>query len=195
MGITIWDPNTGQRPLVGQMGQGGGFFGLSGNINQQISSAGISPGATAADNVLFAFAIPANSFDIAGRQITITAFGSFVNNVNAKRCKIIFNPASAVVGSTVGASGTTIADTGSFSTAANVGWQLVGQVTKYGLTGSNTQIGSQLEAQAGASVATLGVPSLITATESGLILVAVTGNAATTASDILGNGLTVSAND
>jgi hypothetical protein len=170
-----------------QFGKSGGDFGASGNLNTSISGAGVSPGATGADNVLAVFTLPANAFDVASRGINISAAGSFANNAHTKDCKIIFNPSTAVVGSTVGSGGTTIADTGSFSTAANVGWSLEANVYKYGAAGSNTQLGIHAAAQIGATVGTLLIPTLITATESGAILIAITGNAGTTATDILLN--------
>ena len=100
------------------------------------------------------------------------------------------NPASAVVGSTVGASGVTVCDTGTVATNGG-GWQLQASVFKYGAAGSNTKIGIHNQAQVGAAVAAMLAPSLITATESGAILVAVTGNATTAATDILFNYLEV----
>lgn len=177
--------------------QGASFVGgttqvlpTDGNLNVQISSAGISPGATGADNVLAVFSIPAGSFSAAGKMVTITANGSFANNGDTKTVKIIFNPATAVVGSTVGTGGTTIASTGAITTA-NAGWQLSAAVTKYGAAASNTQLGVNLQNQTGATAVAILVPQAITATESGAILIAITGNAATTATDILFNMLQV----
>lgn len=169
-----------------QFGKGGGSFGAAGNANLQVSAAGIQPGATAADNVLAVYSIPANSFDLAGRSVEITAAGVFAATANNKRVKIIVNPATAVVGSTVGAGGTTVADTGVVA-SNNLAWQLQATVSKYGAGGSNTQIGIHNQAQIGNAVEALLAPSAITATESGNILVAVTGNATTAASDILLN--------
>lgn len=175
-----------------EFGSSTGTFNLEGNLNRQISAAGISPGATAADNVLAVYTLPANAFDVAGRGLNIVAEGSFAATANNKRVKIIFNPATAVVGSTVGASGTTIADTGTVATNGT-GWSLEANVFKYGAAGSNTQIGLHQQAQVGAAVASLLVPSLITAAENGAILIAITGNATTAASDILFNFLEVNA--
>jgi|SRR5215469_9008886 len=173
-------------------GSGTAYMLEEGNINRQISSAGINPGATGADNVLAVYSLPANSLDISGRGICITSEGSFAATGNNKRIKIIFNPATAVVGSTVGASGTTVSDTGTVATNG-AGWCLSANVFKYGAAGSNTQIGLHQQAQIGAAVASILVPSLITATESGAILIAVTGNATTAASDIVFNFLEVNA--
>ena len=179
--------NGGSTPNsdVVQFGSGAAFAAAEGNINRQIVSAGVQPGATGADNVLAAYSIPANSFDVAGRGICLTAQGSFGATGNNKRIKIIFNATTAVVGSTV-TGGTTICDTGTVATNGG-GWSLQGNVFKYGAAGSNTQVGLHQQAQVGAAVAAMLAPSLITATESGAILVAVTGNATTAASDIVFN--------
>lgn len=178
--------------ILTQFGAGTGTFGEEGNLNRQISSAGVQPGATGADNVLAVYSLPANSFDVSGRGVCITAQGSFGATANNKRIKIIVNPATAVVGSTVGAGGTTIADTGTVATNGG-GWSLQGNVFKYGAAASNTQIALHQQAQVGAAVSALLAPSLMTATESGAILVAVTGNATTAASDIVFNFLEINA--
>lgn len=181
----------GLPPLAAQtiantpFGSGSGTFGDQGNANVQISSAGINPGATGADNVLAVFTIPALSFDVAGRGLTFCAMGSYASNGNTKRVKIIFNATTAVVGSTV-SGGTTIADTGSVITSGG-GWALSADVFKYGAAASNTQIALHQQAQNGSATAALLAPSLTTATESGAIIVAVTGNATTTATDIVFN--------
>lgn len=177
--------------------QGASFVGgttqvlpTDGNLDVQISSAGISPAATGADNVLAVFSIPAGAFSVAGKMVIITAAGSFATNGNTKELKIIFNPATAVVGSTVGNGGTTIADSGAVTTSAG-GWALGATVTKYGAAGSNTQIGVNTISQTKSTVDALLAPAAITAIESGAILIAITGNATTTATDILFNMLQV----
>jgi hypothetical protein len=187
-------PGTGVEPSnnLEQFGAGTGTMLSEGNIFRQISSAGVSPGATGADNVLAVFVIPANSFDVANRGITITAQGKFGATANSKDVKIIFNPSTAAVGSTVGAGGTTISDSGVVVTNGG-GWSLQANVFKYGAAGSNTQIGLHQQAQVGAAVAAMLAPSLITAVESATILVAVTGNATTATSDLVFNFLEVNA--
>ena len=64
---------------------------------------------------------------------------------------------------------------------------------KYGAAGSNTQLGIHAQAQSGGAVSTLLAPSTITATESGAIFIAITGNATTAASDIVFNWLEINA--
>jgi hypothetical protein len=188
-------PGTGIEPAsnLEQFGSGTGTVLAEGNLGRQVSAAGVNPGATAADNVLAVLSIPSNSLDGTGnRGLTITAAGSFAATGNNKRVKIIFNPSTAVVGSTVGSGGTTICDTGTVATN-NAGWQLQGSVFKYGAANSNTQIGIHNQAQIGAAVASMLAPSLITATENAAILLAITGNATTATTDIVFNWLEVNA--
>ena len=198
--MAIFDSDKGNVPWgfspnssATQFGSGLAAAREVGTINLQLSSAGISPGATAADNVLAFYSIPAGSFDAATRGIYITAVGSFATGTNTKQIKIIFNPATAVVGSTVGSGGTTIADSGSYNTTGACAWQLTAAVYKYGVAGSNTQFGIHYSAQIAAVTRALVVPTAITAVESGAILIAVTGAAGTTASDILFNFLEITA--
>jgi hypothetical protein len=174
-------------------GQSGLTFPDEGNILRVVSGTGINPGGLGADNVLAVFTIPANSFDIAGRGLNFLAMGSFANNANSKQVRIIFNPVTAVVGSTVGTGGTIIADTGAYTTALNAAWQIEANVFKYGVTGSNTQLGIHQSAQIAAIVSALIVPNAMTAVESGPILVAITGNAATATTNISLNFFEVNA--
>jgi hypothetical protein len=187
MNFNFWDASKGNIPVSMPMALAG--QGLAGQV--QTSAAGISPGATGADNVLAFFSIPAGSFAAAGNGLYIAAYGSLANNGNNKRVKIIFNPATAVVGSTVGAGGTTLADTGTYSTSALSAFTLEATIFKYGAAGSNTQIGINGENTVAATSETLVTPQLMTATESAAILIAITGNAGTAVTDILLNGLVI----
>ncbi len=198
-GAAVWSlggvvPGVGVEPssMLTQFGGGTASFPEEGNISRQISAAGIQPGATGADNVLAVFTLPASSLDQAGRGLTISAIGSFGATANTKTVKLIWNPSTAVVGSTVGAGGTVIATTGAVTTNGG-GWQLSGNVFKYGAAGSNTQLVTSNGAIAGAAHLGTTSPALATATESGAILIAVTGNAATAVSDIALNWLEINA--
>lgn len=198
-GASVVSPATGIPGLVlasattTLFGGGTGAFPEEGNIYRLVNGAGISPGATGADNVLAVFSLPANSFDgVGNRGLSVMAAGSFANNTNTKRAKIIFNPSTAVVGATVGAGGTTVVDTGSYSTTGAVGWNISGNIFKYGVANSNTQLCMPTGIIIGAShsgigAGAAGVPAASTATENAAILIAITGNAGTTAADILLN--------
>lgn len=169
-----------------QMGASSASMLASGLLSKQVWHGGTSPNATGADRVLAAYTLPANLFDVVGQSIEVEAFGSFANNGNTKECKLIFNPSSANVGSTVGSGGDTIAGTGA-SVGAGVGWNLRAVVAK---SGTNTQI-----AQGQSIVGTThrGTTQLVTssATDSGDILVCVTGNPTTTDTDIFLNLFTI----
>ena len=176
---------TGALNKISRVGQSTAFINEMGALVRTALGTAISPGATGADNVLAVYSIPALLFDQAGRGIRVKAAGSFATGTNTKQVKIIFNPSTAVVGSTVGSGGTVIADTGSYSTTGTPGFSLEGLVVKYGALASNTQWAMQLDARVAATNPGVAAPVLATATESAAILVAVTGNAGTTATDIL----------
>ena len=164
--------------------QGGQSINPMGNANYQTSSAGVSPGATGADNVVAVYTLPASAFDKAGRVATIQAWGSFASNGDSKTIKIFMGCTAAVVGSTV-SGGTAIASTGSVATNGG-GWAIAANVAKYGAAGSNTQQAIHSQAQVGAAVSALLAPQNLTITESGAIIVAVTANT-TTATDVVFN--------
>jgi hypothetical protein len=162
-------------------GSGTGAMNEEGNIYRYVS-AGINPAATGADNVLAVYTMPASSFDIPGRGINLVAQGSFAANGNTKRVKIFVGCTTAVIGSTV-TGGIAIADSAAVTTNG-AGWALEANLFKYGVTGSNTQLGLHQSAQSGSTISPLLSPQLLTLTENAVILVAVTGNPTTTATDI-----------
>jgi len=165
-------------------GNGGLTFPDEGNLVRAVSQPGISPAATGGDYVLAVTSIPANSFDIAGRGLNFLAMGSFASNTAVKTVKIFFAATTAVVGSVV-TGGTVIASGTSNATLGSGGWNLEANVFKYGAAGSNTQLGLHTSFQSGNIVGALAAPSVLTAIETATIIVAVTGNAATTVTDIV----------
>lgn len=146
-----------------------------GNINRQVSSAGVQPGSTGVDNVIAVYSLPAGALDAAGRGLNILAAGSVASNTNTKTLKIIWGATTAVLGSAV-TGGTTIASLTTGTTAGAGGWQMEANVFKYGANGSNTQLAIHASSQSGNLVSPLVSPTLLTATESGAILIAVTAN-------------------
>jgi hypothetical protein len=189
-------PGTGVEPAsnLEQFGSGTATMLSEGNV-YHYASAGLNPAGTAADYVVAVYSIPANSFDgLTGtnRGLSFNAFGGFANNTNTKRCKIIYNPTTAVVGSAV-SGGTLLADTGAYSTTGAVGWNLQAQVFKYGAAASNTQYGQCTGIIVGTTHGGMGVPLALTAVESGAILVAVTANATALATDITISNFAVNA--
>jgi hypothetical protein len=166
-------------------------FPEEGNLYREIV-ASRNPGGTAGDYVVGVYTIPANGFDVAGRGVNMLAQGSVANNTNSKRLKLYWGCTAAVVGSAV-SGGTVIADTGAYTTTGAAGWSLEANVFKYGASGSNTQLALHMSAQIGAVVGSLLVPTALTSTESGSIIIAVTANAATTATDIIYNFFEINA--
>jgi hypothetical protein len=157
----------------------------------------VSPAATGADNVIGSYSLPAGFFDAAPLSSTIATgtvvntagifirvVGRFAATANNKTVKIIFNPTTAVVGSTVGSGGTTLVSSGVVA-INNLGFVLEAWVRKVGANDSNSQVGGQLFAQVGATFVSPPITQAIAAVENAAILIAVTGNAATATSDIL----------
>jgi hypothetical protein len=184
----------GAASAGGNSRSGGLIMGDDGNISLQVpgGAAGISPGSTANDNVLATFTLPAGSFDLAGRGVNIEACGNIVNNAHVDTIKIIVNPTTAVVGSAV-VGGTTIATTGPVTSSGTIsgGWMISANIYKYGAAGSNTQIAIHESSQIGSTVQPLVAPSALTLPENAPIVIAITGNAATTATDIVLNLLQI----
>lgn len=181
--------DTAGNQLSSQVVQGGsasGFVHTGGNASVQVSAAGQGNGADTTDDVLFTYALPASALDAAGRQVTITAAGKFAANANNKRVKIWWGTTTQTVGSAV-AGGTLIADSGVVTTNAG-GWSASVQVSKYGTSGSNTQIATNAQVVTGTTNLGTTVPVALTATESGVINITVTGASSTTgsANDVLG---------
>ncbi|ARU23735.1 hypothetical protein RSSE_c3354 [Ralstonia solanacearum] len=136
--------------------------------------------------MLFTYAMPANAFNAAGRQVTITAAGKFAANANNKRIKIWWGTTTQTVGAAV-AGGTLIADSGVVTTNGG-GWSAGVQVTKYGAQGSNTQIATNESVVAGATHTGTLAPVLLTNNENAVINITITGSSPTTgaASDVVG---------
>jgi hypothetical protein len=170
---------------------GAATFGEEGNLYRFVSG-GTNPAATGADKVIASYTLPAGSFDIAGRGLVFQALGTFVSNANTKDCKLYFNCTTATVGQTV-TGGTVIADSGSFTTGSPLGWQLTAQVFKYGATGSNTQVGQNTGIIVANTHSGMGVPILFTANESAPIIMALTLNTNTAATDLSANFFEVNA--
>jgi hypothetical protein len=163
-----------------------------GNLNVQVSAAGLGNAAATTDTVLFTYALPANALDVAGRQVNIVAAGSFAANGNNKQVKIWWGTTTQTVGSAV-AGGTAIASSGVVTTNSG-GWQAQVQVTKYGAGGSNTQQASGQQIIAGSTHLGTAAPVALTNAENAVINITVTGSSSTTAAanDVLGQILDVS---
>jgi hypothetical protein len=184
-----YDPST----VATQFGSGTGTFLEEGNLYRYADGTGVQAAATAADKVVLSYTLPANSLDGVGfRGLYCQFSGDFATNGNTKQCKIIFNPSTATVGSTVGSGGTVIADTGA-STGSNVGWVLEGQVYKYGAANSNTQVTQELSTIVGTTHGGCAKHVNATATENAAIFVAFTINCTTATTDATGYAANINA--
>jgi hypothetical protein len=193
LGMRIIDTNGNLRQTVNspyvpssalaQFGAGVGTFGLEGNIYSYADGTGLQVAVTGADKVVAVYSLPANSLDgIRFRGLLCQFSGNKANNASAITAKIIFNATTAVVGATV-TGGTTIATTGATTTSGGVGWGIEGQVYKYGIANSNTQITQEVSTVVGTTHGGMGLAATAAAVENAPILIAFTINAATTATD------------
>jgi hypothetical protein len=157
----------------------------SGNINFQSGS--FANTAVISDIVLFAYTLPANALDAIGRMLTITACGVFGATANNKNVKLWWNATTAIVGSAI-TGGTVIATTG-VQTSNALGWQVFADVWK---TGSSTQL-AQGQNMYGTTHGGVNPPVSLTATDTGAIIIALTGASSTTgaANDVVGNMLQI----
>jgi hypothetical protein len=176
---------TSRLNQISQFGGAAAYLSVQGALKRTALGTAVAPAATGADKVLAVYSIPALALNADGVALELRAAGQFANNGNTKQVKIIFNPSTAVVGSTVGSGGTLISDTGASTTSGGVGFLLGGMVVKYGALASNTQWTMNTGSIVGSTHGGVVAPVLATATESAAILVAVTGNATTATTDIL----------
>lgn len=149
------------------------------------NASGKSPSATGADKALFVYTVPASYWGSGQgniQKLRIRAGGSFAANGNNKTLKIIANATAPAVDGTV-SDGTTIATTG-VTTGNATAWFLEAEVIR---TGSGAQLGYSVAAVDGATAKALTVPTALAIAEGSAITLCVTGNAATTATDILCN--------
>ncbi len=171
-------------------GGGVGTFAEEGNVYKSpVSQVGSNPGGTAGDYVLSSFSLPANSFDIANRMLTLESYFDVANNTNSKRVKIYWNATAAVVGSLV-SGGTVIADSGAYTTTGAAGGSIGAQIINLA-TGNVKAL--HFAAQIGSTVGALLASQSLAITSTSPIIIAVTGNAATTATDIVFNNFIINA--
>lgn len=200
--LTIWSPSIGdvffgsaQAGAIGaSFGNGAAQFGQNaanpyqigddGNIGVQISSAGVQPAITGADNIVAIYTLTASAaakfFDIANRGVNIMACGSMTNAATTKTIKMIVNPTSPVVGQNV-SGGTTIASLTDATANSAGGWQIGANIFKYGAAGSNTQMAFHEASQSGTVIGALVAPTALTMNESAPMTIVITANAAVAA--------------
>lgn len=199
-GIIQSDPyfnGAGSFPSTGGAQPGSATTGAArsgGNLTAQVNAAGQGNGADLTDDVLFTYALPASAFDVAGRQLTITAAGKFGATANNKRIKIWIGTTTQNVGAAV-AGGVLVCDSGVVTQNAG-GWAASVIVQKYGAAGSNTQLASNAQV-VGTTHLGAQAPVALTQVESGVINVTITGASPTTgaANDVVGQQFDVAWNN
>lgn len=171
-GCLIVGYNTAQTAF----GSGGSSFLEAGILTRYQSLTGAGNTNDTTEDTLFTFALPANSFDIAGRTLQITASGSLANNAHSKTAKLYF--------------GTSIVATTGAQTGANVGWELQLQVQKVA-TGSQLGFYSPI---IGTTHGGVSLPVAGTEIDTAAITIKVTGQTGTAAAaDVVLNSLIIEA--
>jgi len=170
---------------VTQFGQGHNNVTACGVLYRLISTRGLNPAATGGDIVLGVFQLMPNSLALQGNQLDVIAEGAFAANGNTKEVKLWWNPTAAIPGQAI-SGGTLIGDTGA-STANSAAWEIRGRIIKSGQVGSNAQLVQNRGGQVGTTTLPMTALASSAAVESGSVLLAVTGNAATSVLDILLN--------
>lgn len=157
-------------------GSGTGTYSPQGDLNHQLSIAGVGNGADTTDDTLFSFSLPAASFDANGRGVVVETWGKFASNGNNKTVKVFFG--SSVVFST------------GVVTNNNTGWFMRLVVRR---SGPNTQLASAF-GFAGTTVIAPPIPVAGSETDTGAITIKVTGASPTigAANDVLANAFSVS---
>ena len=153
----------------------------SGNLWMQTPAGGKAPAGTGSGYIVALATIPANAFDAANRNVTISANGNFAANGNNKAISIVVNPTAPAVGSVV-SGGTTIAASGTVATNGSA-WALAADIIKTGANGSNTQTALHQSAVCGSVVEVLTACQSLTLPENAAITVAIVINNTTTAGD------------
>lgn len=178
------------RPTFLGAGRAAGGVGVCLARAGYASGSGLSPATTGGDYVIAAYTLPANTLNrivysavSGGPSIRIKVRGHTAANGNNKTIKVIFGCTTATVGSAV-SGGTTLASTGVVTINAKA-FMIDAWVTKVGLPDANTQVGGADLILSDATPVSTGVNVYPAATENADILIAITGNAATAASDIV----------
>lgn len=161
-------------PIISAGAVGSGTLLPAGVISRQFNRSGVGNGADTTNDVLFSYAMPANSFDVNGRGVKIRAFGFYAANGNDKRVRLTFGGVELFTSGVV---------------TFNAGWWRI-DVELY-RDGANTQLGSSWMTTKDTVIGPVTV--LTGVTDTAAITIAVTGASPTTgaASDVNACGLIV----
>jgi hypothetical protein len=182
-GAAIWVldgvvPGVGIEPssMLTYFGSGTQSFADAGIVYRYQSTTGSGNGNDTTEDTLTTFSLPANSLDVAGRTLQISASGLLANNAHSKTARLYF--------------GASIVATTAAQTGANVGWQLILQVQK---VASNSQLGFYSPI-VGTTHGGISLPLPGTETDTSAITIKVTGQTGTAAAnDVVLNSLLIEA--
>lgn len=147
----------------------------SGQVNSQVSAAGVGNGADTTEDTLFTATLDQNALNVNGRAVSIKVFGSLANNAHTKTLRVYFG--SSVVWTPINGTGAAVG----FAATLFV-WR----------SGTKVQIAS---GEGAVNATALPTPSPIAGVEDDTlgIVIKVTGQTATAAAnDIVCNGMIIS---
>lgn len=161
---------------LSQLGTGTATFGTTGNVNKQLSVAGVGNGADTSEDTLFTYTLPANSLAVVGSEVNILAWGSVAATSATKTVKVYFGAISQSV---------------PYTTTQTGAWAVNMTVIKQA---SNVQMAiTEVDALGATTVRTITVTTNGAETDTAGIVIKVTGTSSVgTANLILANGLVVS---
>lgn len=162
-------------PIISAGAVGTGTFRPEGLMTNQFNGSGSGNGADTTDDTLFSYNLPANSFDVNGRQVIVEASGNFAGNGNNKTVKVWFGGQVAFTTGVVTFNGTV--------------WVIRVVVLK---SAANVQLGYAF-GLAGTVFAAVASLFFGTQTDTAPILIRVTGASPTTgaANDVLGYTMSI----
>lgn len=166
--------------FLNQVGKGAALSAGGGSLAVFSSVAGVGNGADTTEDTLFTATIPANTFDIPGRQLLLEAFGSISATNAVKTVRVYFGTSIVYAGIIVTPAAVTAGD-----------WQAQLLVTK---TANNVQIAVAAGDFSGAA-AVRSIQKFLTGSEADTagIVVKITGQSSVaTANTVLCNQLTIS---
>jgi len=167
-----------------RLGKGGASVAGGGCLSAQLSAAGIGNGADVTADTLFSLILPANVFDIAGRNIEIIAWGNVTATSATKTVLLTWGAAGT------GSGNASITAQAQWTTTQTGNWFMCLNVWK---TASNVQIGVSTIDQIGATTARLvSVTNNGSETDTSPIKILLTGQStAATANTVVANGMVV----
>jgi hypothetical protein len=177
----------GAAPSTGGVALGSAVTGLArsgGTVSVQTNTSNSALAAT--PTVLYTFALPANAFDVANRQVNLAAAGTFAANANAKTIQIYVGPDVQTPGSAVVTTSTTSIATSGVVNTNGGGWTAQASVVKLGANGANTQRGVNQGVVAGSVHTGTQAPVALTIPENAPIYITVTATTPTAAADAVG---------